>query len=285
MILKSNASSNCKHVKMSNNNNNNNNTSRNNTSKTNQNSHSHPNHHTRCQTASRNNPTKKNNKNATFTPPEWAHKDLGNHVFVTRPNAPTKHHKTKLAIINCITKEMTHAEAIKWALKHEEEHNFDLEGPKTKDENGDSKKMDTTTANRCQLKSETELHLEKKEIHKSNKTTACRHIIGQCTQSMKNELEARDNWKIIEDNMMATLKAIKEISCNHQTTKCNIGTVSKVIRIALPSSKKTINQQCNMPSATEHAKTHWRTDLEGWKWKKPQKQHRDTSSFVTRIAI
>ena len=128
--------------------NNNNNTSRNNTSRTNQNSYRHPNHHTRCQTASRNNPAKKNNKNTMFAPPEWAHKDLGNHVFVTGPNAPTKHHKTKLAIINYITKEMTCAETIKWALKHEEEYSFDLEGPKTEDKNGDSKKMDTTTADR-----------------------------------------------------------------------------------------------------------------------------------------
>ena len=39
----------------------------------------------------------KNNCNATFTPPEWAHKELGDHVFITAPNAPTKCHKTKLA--------------------------------------------------------------------------------------------------------------------------------------------------------------------------------------------
>lgn len=47
---------------------------------------------------------------------------------------------------------------------------------------------------------------------------------------MKNELEAREDWKTIEDNLIGTLKVIKEISCNHQTSKFYIRTLSKVIR-------------------------------------------------------
>ena len=47
---------------------------------------------------------------------------------------------------------------------------------------------------------------------------------------MKNELEAREDWHIIEDDMMGTLKAIKEITHNHQTSKYCIGTVSKAMK-------------------------------------------------------
>ena len=52
---------------------------------------------------------------------------------------PTECHKTELAMIDHIAKEMTNAEEIKWALKHEEECNFCIEAPKTKDKEGKPK--------------------------------------------------------------------------------------------------------------------------------------------------
>ena len=67
---------------------------------------------------------------------------------------------------------------------------------------------------------------------------------------MKDKLEARDDWKIIKDNMVATLKVVKEISCNHQTTKCCIRTVSKVIK-----DHFTIKQEDNEPTV-QFAKRH-----------------------------
>ncbi len=152
--------------------------------------HSNPRHNTRTKCA----------RNATFAPPEWAHKELGNHVFITGPNAPTKCHKTKLAIINHITKEMKNAEDIKWAMKHEEECDIEAEKSETKDNKGKDKTIDTSTAEGSLLKLEIEQHLKRKTICKSNKTIACGCIIGQCTQAMKNELEAREDWPIIEDN-------------------------------------------------------------------------------------
>ena len=231
---------------MSNNNNNNptnHNRTRTSTTRTNQNTYRHPNYNTRHQTTSRNKPPKKNNNNITYTPPDWAEKDLGQHIFITGPNAPTKYHTTKLAIINYITKGMTNAEAIKCAMKNETEYDFDAVAPKTEDANGKPIKIDTTTAAGYQLKTEIDLHLKDIRIYKSNKTTAYGYIIGQCTQSMKNELEARDNWDTIKDNMIGTLKAIKQISCNHQTSKFYIGTLSKVIKDYF-----TVRQQDNEPS-------------------------------------
>ena len=43
---------------------------------------------------------------------------------ITEPKVPTKFHKTKLALINHMTKDCPHAEEIKWTLKHEEECNL-----------------------------------------------------------------------------------------------------------------------------------------------------------------
>ena len=75
-------------------------------------------------------------------------------MFITGPNAPTKHNKTKLAIINCITKGMINAKEIKWAMKHEEECDFDSQAPKAKDNNGNPIGMDTSTVEGWHLKLE-----------------------------------------------------------------------------------------------------------------------------------
>ena len=184
----------------------------------------------RRHTNNQHNTRSKYGRNTTFTPPEWAHKDLGSHVFIIGPNAPTKYHKTKLAIINHITKEMKNAEDIKWALKHEEEFDMEAEKPETKDNKGNELTIDTTTAAGLLLKLQLEQYLKRINIYKSNKTTAYGYIIGQCTQAMKNQLEAREDWTIIEDELIPTLKAIKEITHNYQQSKYYIGTVSKVIR-------------------------------------------------------
>ena len=138
---------------------------------------------------------------------------------------------------------MKNAEEIKWALKHEEEYDFTIEAPKTKDKQGKPKSIDTTTADGLQLKLEIEQHIKNKNIYKSNKTVAYGYIIRQCTQAMKNELEAREDWTIIKDNMIGTLKAIKEITHNYQTSKYYIGTVSKVIKDFF-----TVKQEDNKPT-------------------------------------
>ena len=93
---------------------------------------------------------------------------------------------------------MKNAEDIKWALKHEEEYNIEAEKLETKDKEGKDLSIDTTTAEGLLLKLEIEQHLKRKNIYKSNKTIAYGYIIGQCTQAMKNELEAREDWTIIE---------------------------------------------------------------------------------------
>ena len=98
------------------------------------------------------------------------------------------------------TKEMTNAEEIKWALKHEEEYEFNIEAPETKHKEGKDKNIDTATTERLQPKLEVEQHLKNKQTHKPNKTIACGHVIGQCTQAMKNKLEAREDWTIDTPN-------------------------------------------------------------------------------------
>ena len=60
---------------------------------------------------------------------------------------------------------------------------------------------------------------------------------------MKHKLEAREDWPIIEDDMMGTLKAIKEITHNCQTSKHCIGTVSKTIKDFF-----TVEQEDNKPT-------------------------------------
>ena len=125
---------------------------------------------------------------------------------------------------------MKNAEDIKWALKHEEEFDMEAEKPETKDNKGNKLSIDTTTAAGLLLKLQLEQYLKRINIYKSNKTTAHGYVIGQCTQAMKNQLEAREDWTIIEDELTPTLKAIKEITHNYQQSKHCIGTASKVIR-------------------------------------------------------
>ena len=150
---------------------------------------------------------------------------------------------------------------------------------------GNPLSVDTTTPDGHDLKSKIDQHHKNQQQHKDNKTAACGHIIGQCTQAMKNELEAREDWASIEDNMVETLKAIKEIGCNHQSTKCCIGTLSKVIK-----DHFTIRQEDNEPSVT-FAKCHkttqdsWKTNLERSTWKKPSRGHPNASSHVTAMEI
>ena len=151
-------SANFEQPKMSNNNNSNDNSRANRSSNRNQNSI------TRWQWTSRSN-SWKNQKNTVFALP----KELGNHVFIMGPNAPTEHHKTKLAIINHITKEMTNAKEIKWDPKHEEECDCSMEAPKPKDKEGKLISIDITTAEGLQLKLEIEQHLKNKQTCKFNK--------------------------------------------------------------------------------------------------------------------
>ena len=145
---------------------------------------------------------------------------------------------------------MDGAEPIKWAMKNEKEHNFEPEAPKTKDDKEQSLPMDTATAEGCKLKLELDQHHKNIQRHNINKTKAHGFIIGQRTQAMKNELEAREDWSTNEDNTMGTLKAIKEISCNHQSTEHHIGTLSEVIKDCF-----SIGQEENEPSIA-FAKQH-----------------------------
>ena len=102
-------------------------------------------------------------------------------------------------------------------------------------------------------------------------------MVRQCTQAVKNELEARKDWKLIEDNPIKTLKATRETSHNCQSTKHCIGTVSKSIRdffIAQEDGKKPVEfvkhhetnkdilelrfGKSNMPQRTpKSVKVHW----------------------------
>ena len=81
---------------------------------------------------------------------------------------------------------MEGAEPIEWAMKNEEECDFAPEAPNTKGKEGNPLKVNPHTPEQHQLKLEINQHHKDKQRHKNNKTAACGHTIGQCTQAMKN---------------------------------------------------------------------------------------------------
>ena len=129
-----------------------------------------------------------NNRNKkTYFLPDLADKELGDNVFIVGAEAANKFHKTKLAIINHIQKNFAHSDEIKKALKNEEEFDFEKIKPTF------TGAIDTTTSDGLTYKLKLEKHLNKISHYESNKSKAYAIIHGQCTQSVKNRLEADPN--------------------------------------------------------------------------------------------
>jgi len=81
------------------------------------------------------------------------------------------------------------------------------------------------------LQQEVKEFIARKKKCKNNMNKAYALILGQCTQAVKNKLEAKDNWEQIEadHNPIELLKAIKAIAQDYQDSKYPIASIHKSI--------------------------------------------------------
>ena len=76
----------------------------------------------------------------------------------------------------------------------------------------------------------TEVHkkcLDKKDSSEAGKKKLCSLVWGQCTQMMKNELEATANCAKMsrEEDPIASIKNIKGVTCNFRDQRCTTGSL------------------------------------------------------------
>ena len=62
---------------------------------------------------------------------------------------------------------------------------------------------------------------------KERKTKTCESMLGQCTDALKNKLEATDGYESIEDSddVAEPLKCIKNIACKFEGSECLQGSL------------------------------------------------------------
>lgn len=96
----------------------------------------------------------------------------------------------------------------------------------------EAKEAEQVTMNpmqRIMLEQQVKEYFTKKARYMNNMNKAYGLIHGQCTQGIKNKLEARKDWKLIEKNHdpIELLTAIKEITQDYQDSKYPIASIHK----------------------------------------------------------
>ena len=157
--------------------------------------------------------------------PDDAIAELGENIYViNQPGQADKFIKTTEAILNYIQKTYKHGEDLKKALKDESEFNFANIEPSA------PAKIDLSTPQGFKYKLQMEGHYKREEQYRSNKSNAHALIYGQCTQGVKNQLQAHQDWKLIQYDPIELLKALREITHRYQDSRYAIGTVATSIR-------------------------------------------------------
>ena len=158
--------------------------------------------------------------------PDDAIAELGENIYViNQPGQADKFIKTTEAILNHIQKTYKQGDDIKRALKDESEFDFAAVEPTSP-----GTKIDTTTPAGFKYKLQMESHFKREEQYRSNKSNAHALIYGQCTLAVKNQLQSRQDWKIVQDDPFELLKALREITHKYQDSRYAIGTIATSIR-------------------------------------------------------
>ena len=147
--------------------------------------------------------------------PDDAVTELGENIYViNQPGQADKFIKTTEEILNYIQKTYKHGEDLKKALKDESEFNFGNIEPSA------PTKIDLSTPQGFKYKLQMEGHYKREEQYRSNKSNAHALIYGQCTQGVKNQLQARQDWKLIQYDPIELLKALQEITHRIVSRSC-----------------------------------------------------------------
>ena len=127
--------------------------------------------------------------------------------------------QTTEAILDYIMREFTNGMDIREALEQLEDKNFNADMPKRINLPENASDDDKKTAEKI-FELELKMYVERHNKYCINMVKAYGLIWGQCTKAVKNKLEARKDWNDgatkIKMNPFALLKALKEITDNHQ---------------------------------------------------------------------
>ena len=158
--------------------------------------------------------------------PDDALKELGDNIYVVNQSGQTdKFIKTTEAVLNYIQKTYKHGEDIKKALKQESDYDFSLIEPQIV-----GNKIDTTTPEGFKYKLKMEQFFKRQDQYDTNKSNAHGLIYGQCTQAVKSKLQARSDWKDVQEDPFKLLNALREITHNYQDSRYYIASIATSIR-------------------------------------------------------
>ena len=127
--------------------------------------------------------------------------------------------QTTEAILDYIMREFTNGMDVREALEQQSDKNFNTDMPKRITLPDTASDEDKKTAEKI-FELELKMYVERRDKYRVNMVKAYGLIWGQCTKAVKNKLEARKDWNKgatkIKLNPFALLKALKEITHNHQ---------------------------------------------------------------------
>ena len=154
--------------------------------------------------------------------------------------------KIKKHCINNFAKGLTQGHFIAAAMEDLRDYDFSGEDPgelELKEETGDAAKiLKVKSANKkreIDYRIKSENHQEMMKTFKENKFKVYAYLWDKCSTQMKQNLEAKDDFKTkIKNNPCESLKAIKGPSYNHQETKCGLAIIHDAIKSFVSCSKE-----------------------------------------------
>ena len=153
--------------------------------------------------------------------------ELQDSVYTVGDNRQAdRYTKTTENIVNYIQRTYEDGQDVKDALVQLEGLDLDLEQPVNNTEEEDLTYMD-----KLLLQQQVKDFAARKKRYINNMNKAYALILGQCTQAVKNKLEAKENWQEIETehDPIVLLRAIKAITQDYQDSKYPIASIHRSI--------------------------------------------------------
>ena len=169
------------------------------------------------------NPRKNGQRNTSNL--KGACEDLKDNVYtIGDAKQADRYTKTTESIVNYIQRTYDEGQDVKDALVKLQHTDMEYYRPEIEADEDDLDFVDKMI-----LQQEVKDYVLRKKKYEDNMNKAYGLILGQCTQGVKNKLEARQNWRELEEehNPINLLKAIKEITQDYQDSKYPIASIYK----------------------------------------------------------
>ena len=173
------------------------------------------------------------NRNFNYTPRnasnlKGACEELKDNVYtVGDAKQADRYNKTTESIVNYIQRTYDEGQDVKDALVALEHVDMDQYRPEQEEEDEDN----LSYIDKMILQQEVKEYVARTKKYKDNMNKAYGLILGQCTQGVKNKLEARRDWEELESehDPIQLLQAIKAITQDYQDSKYPIASIYKAL--------------------------------------------------------